>query len=448
MFNLIFIKMRKRNLFYALAAGMVLFCACSNDADIINEGNNSLNEEVQQLVLQVASSGDGLQTRAGRPLLSSEAKQDFKNLKVLVCKKSDGSIVADTLLTDWNTSSQEYTKGGQGKEKAIVLSGHNKLAAGEQFVVYAFGFDEESEYKDATGNTSIKELLATYGNGKAETEDAANKETVNTYNGNLILNGKGEEIFAGSVEFTVPSEANQGFNQSVVLHRQVAGVFTYIKDIPYLEGAVRLQLYAVTESDRLVLGNFLNSELEQNGGNVSSNVVNGFASSTKNETLVTEELLSDWFTEPAKNKDGLIDATNGNWKGDSQKFAGGSVFMGEFLNPFQKGSTTTFVLKLVKNNNDELRSWAIKLPTKDKATSLTAWDSGENKFAPVSSYTETENNYSVLRNHLYGVGTRTDDNPENPGTNPDDKPESLNNKQELTLRVNDNWEVIHNMEIE
>lgn len=440
--------MKKRNLFFALAAGMVMFSACSNDDDVINGGNNGVNEDVQRLVLQVASSGDGLQTRVVRPLLSSAAKQDFENLKVLVCEKNGGKIVADTLLTDWSTSSEEYTEGGHGQEKAIVLSGHNKLDAGAEIVVYAFGFDKDSEYKDATaGTTSIKNLLATYGNGKAETEDAANKETVNTYNGNLILNGKGEEIFAGSVEFTVPSEANQGFNQPVVLHRQVAGVFTYIKDIPYLEGATKLQLYAVTESDRLVLGNFLTSELEQNGGNVSSNVVNGFASSTKNETLVTEELLSNWFTDPAKNKDGLIDATD-NWSGDNQKFAEGSVFMGEFLNPFQKGSTTTFVLKLVKDNNDELRSWAIKLPTKDIATLLTAWNSGENKFVSVSSYTETVNNYSVLRNHLYGVGTRMKDEP---GTNPDpgiDEPESLNNKQELTLRVNDNWEVIHNMEIE
>lgn len=439
--------MKKRNLFFALAAGMVMFSACSNDDDVINGGNNGVNEDVQRLVLQVASSGDGLQTRAVRPLLSSAATQDFENLKVLVCKKSDGSIVADTLLTDWNTSSQEYTKGGHGQEKAIVLSGHNKLAAGEQFVVYAFGFDKDSKYKDATGNSSIKDLLATYGNGKAESTDLANKETVKQYNGNLILNGEGEEIFAGSVEFTVPAEANQGFNQPVVLHRQVAGVFTYIKEIPYLEGATKLQLYAVTESDRLVLGNFLTSELEQNGENVSSNVVNGFASSTKNETLVTEELLSDWFIDPAKNKDGLIDATD-NWSGDSQKFAEGSVFMGKFLNPFQKGATTTFVLKLVKDNNDELRSWAIKLPTKDIATSLTAWNSGENKFASVSSYTETVNNYSVLRNHLYGVGTRMKDEPETPGEPDIDEPESLNNKQELTLRVNDNWEVIHNMEIE
>lgn len=79
--------MKKRNLFFALAAGMVMFSACSNDDDVINGGNNGVNEDVQRLVLQVASSGDGLQTRAVRPLLSSAATQDFENLKVLVCKK-------------------------------------------------------------------------------------------------------------------------------------------------------------------------------------------------------------------------------------------------------------------------------------------------------------------------------------------------------------------------
>ena len=46
-------------------------------------------------------------------------------------------------------------------------------------------------------------------------------------------------------------------------------------------------------------------------------------------------------------------------------------------------------------------------------------------------------------------------NPGKPGVDPDpdlenpnDKPESLNNKQELVLKVNDNWEVIHGMELD
>ena len=67
--------------------------------------------------------------------------------------------------------------------------------------------------------------------------------------------------------------------------------------------------------------------------------------------------------------------------------------------------------------------------------------------------TDNTTTYNVVRNHLYGIGERALDNPENPDkptpdpSNPD-KPEPLNKKQELTLRVNDNWEVIHKMEIE
>ena len=75
-----------------------------------------------------------------------------------------------------------------------------------------------------------------------------------------------------------------------------------------------------------------------------------------------------------------------------------------------------------------------------------------------STITDTSaNTYSLVRNHLYGIGTRMNDeaNPGKPGVDPDpdpknpnDKPESLNNKQELVLKVNDNWEVIHGMELD
>ena len=61
------------------------------------------------------------------------------------------------------------------------------------------------------------------------------------------------------------------------------------------------------------------------------------------------------------------------------------------------------------------------------------------------------NNYSVVRNHLYNIGERDlGDNPgedPNPGTDPDDKPQDLNNET-LVLKVNDNWEAIHQMEID
>ena len=101
----------------------------------------------------------------------------------------------------------------------------------------------------------------------------------------------------------------------------------------------------------------------------------------------------------------------------------------------------------------EYATWTVKLPTTDKQTAkyiLKSW--GTDSFVSANC-TDNATAYNVVRNHLYGIGERTLDNPENPDnptpdpSNPD-KPEPLNKKQELTLRVNDNWEVIHKMEIE
>ena len=91
--------MKKSYFFSALAAGMVMFSACSSDNDLTNGGNGS-NDAVQQIVLQVANAGEGLQTRAGRPLLSSEAKQTIENVKVIICNESNNIVKEKTFTED------------------------------------------------------------------------------------------------------------------------------------------------------------------------------------------------------------------------------------------------------------------------------------------------------------------------------------------------------------
>lgn len=51
------------------------------------------NEAVQQIVLQVASSGDGLSTRAGRPLYSSQALQTIQNVCIVIYDDATKAIV-------------------------------------------------------------------------------------------------------------------------------------------------------------------------------------------------------------------------------------------------------------------------------------------------------------------------------------------------------------------
>lgn len=433
--------MKKSYFFSALAAGMVMFSACSSDNDLTNGGNGS-NDAVQQIVLQVANAGEGLQTRAGRPLLSSEAKQTIENVKVFICD-SNGKIAKVESYKNWSTSDSEpYTSNGHGREKVIKYTGDNKLGNGD-YTIYAYGFHNGTEYKEL--NTKI-----------------ANLAVGGTLDKDIILEctAVGEEIFAGSTaKFTI-DDKNKGFYQTVVLNRQVAGTFGYFESIPFVAGATKLQLVASNPNKSLVLGGFNSFDLTGNGtgndGHVNY-VVNGTTASDSKVIYTID--LKKWFKEiKDADNNGLIDAGD-NWENKAittgAKFKTGSVFGGSFLIPFQKNDNQTFVLQLVNDNGDVLKSWAVKLPSSDGQLSnynLSCWNSTSSAFA-TSSATDVADKYSVVRNHLYGIGERALDEPENPDkpdpdpSNPD-KPEPLNKKQELTLHVNDNWEVIHKMELE
>lgn len=433
--------MKKSYLFSAFAAGMVMLSACSNDGDLT--GGNESNNAVQEIVLQVANAGEGLQTRAGRPLLSSEAKQTIENVKVIICDKSN-NIVKEKTYTHWNedTDSKVYGKdgGAHGREATLTYTGDDKLPNGT-YTIYAFGYSNNSDYEDLT--TEMNKL----------TKDAA-------FSGNTILNlkngVKGEEIFAGSTAQFEINDNQKGFTQTVVLNRQVAGTFGYFDKIPYVAGATKLQLVASNGNTGLVLGGFNSFDLTGNGtgndGNVNY-VVNG-TTAAKDNVIYTIN-LKDWFTDVKDvDKNGLIDDTN--WKIPAgytkATFAKGSVFGGTFLIPFQKNDNQTFVLQLVNNNGDVVKSWAVKLPSTDGQLSeytLSYWNTSATTpvFAKTPGTKDEADKYSVVRNHLYGIGKRSLDKPTTPGTDPD-KPEPLNKKQELTLRVNDNWEVIHQMELE
>lgn len=298
-----------------------------------------------------------------------------------------------------------------------------------------------------------------------------------TFNENMVLSFKenaankiGEEIFAGQMTLTVAE--GKGFKEPIVLNRQVAGAFAYVKDIPYMEGAKYLKLVASAQNESLVLGNFNSVDLANNGSNTGESVkyvVNGTEGKSGSDPYEICTIdLNEWFTT-IKDEDGdnLIDAGE-NWKnprrpsdspvaGTYPTFQKGSVFGGEFVIPFAHvDGKQTLTLQLTKdkvNNEEVLRSWKVNLNSEDVQLNkeITYWNSDWN-----STITDTSaNTYSLVRNHLYGIGKRVNDDPGN-GTDPEpetpdpdkDKPESLNNKQELVLKVNDNWEVIHGMELD
>lgn len=446
--------MKKNYLLGMALMASLSFYSCDKEVVYVQDGNGveSVTDGAQIITLQVENGGDGLATRAGRPLYSAEAKQTIENVKLWICDNTD-KVVYVKEISNWNTDgSTVYTTGGHGRQTTIELKDGDKLAEGT-YKVYAVGYSSNSDYTlDAVTNV---------------VEDG-------NFSENMVLslsNTVGEEIFAGQMELSV--EDGKGFKKPIVLNRQVAGAFAYVKDIPYMADAKYLKLVASAQNQSLVLGNFNSVDLTGNGSGNTGNVkyvVNGENGKSGSETYEISSIdLTQWFTNIADNDgDNLIDAGD-NWKNPYSSeghptFQKGSVFGGEFVIPFAHvDRKQTLTLQLTNEGGTVLRSWKVNLSSSDEqlAQTITCWNSEAEDWS-TSLSGETSNTYSLVRNHLYGIGNRMNDHadptdpgkdpdPEVPGEKPDpdkDKPESLNNKQELVLRVNDNWEVIHGMELD
>ena len=479
--------MKKGLVFSSAILATMALASCSSN-EVFDGGDGSQASSGQVIEIAVENAGSGLESRSGRPLYSSEAAQDIDNVKVVIVDAS-GNVAAEEMIENWMTSDKVIAyddASGHGRKIRIELTGDDKIADGD-YTVYAIGYSGDTSYK--VGTESLHGFLnsVTKGSSKDLKDLALINQNTNR--------AQAEEIFAGSTTLNV---VNKKFSQGVTLHRQVAGIFTYVKNIPYIfnkDGVVgtKLQLVAAKTNLNLILGNFYGMTLSNNGNQDASkepnklmNVVNGTADRGGVEKVVYTIDLNDWFKELKDvNNDGILDRyeykqdESGKLvedKGDGKQiwknplrgvgqdqpaaatFVKGSAFGGEFIIPFQQVSgTVTFQLRMVNAaENQVLRTWSISLPDDDLIkSSILQWWSGS-AWTYQENITESKSNYSVLRNHLYGVGTKDSADPDTDGTNPDpetptpdvDDPQDLNTKQDIMLQVNDNWEVIHKMEVE
>lgn len=459
--------MKKRSLFVAayLAMGAaVMFSSCSNEDDVINGGNSNGNELEQVLKLQVSNTDNTVKTR-GRDLYSSEAKQSIDKVRVVIYQEGqDGNLTVHAIKDFDNWSSDDvssiYETNGHGREAAWALKGEEKLDEGQTYKVVALG----------------------YSNGDYTNKSISDFTSLTTTTGTLSLpltpaiaeNGIGaEEIFAGELtELKVGDNGTLTFGQTnaqpvVTLHRQVAGTFGYFTNIPAKDAtgkykATKLRLVAANVNTKLVLGQFNSSFTETDAG--VKYVVNGLISSTATKVNfnnvgqgyeVYSIDLEQWFTNGDENQDGFY-GQGDTWTNlitdDKAKFKDGSVFAGEFLIPSQcVDGQSTFELQLIGkpiNGGDEeviIKHWNIKnSEQKDKKATIV---SGTDNFTwGEASTADSETSYSIVRNHLYTLGHKSSDDST---TDPDpDEPEDLSKNQDLVIKVNDNWEVIHKMEID
>lgn len=161
--------------------------------------------------------------------------------------------------------------------------------------------------------------------------------------------------------------------------------------------------------------------------------------------------LSGFWAIPASNK--------------GQQLVAGSVFAGEFLIPFaQKAGKNTFELQLLDKDGQILDHWNVRIPEGEKYTKPGDGGVPTGVIATADSDISTSI-YNVFRNHVYSLGLKAQDtdnggpvDPTDPTTpEPDPKPEPDDDKDEpsdlsvgqnLLINVNDQWEIIHQMEID
>lgn len=484
--------MKKSYLFSAFAAGMVMLSACSSDNDLTG-GNNS-DDAVQQIVLQVANAGDGLQTRAGRPLYSSEALQTIENVRVLVYRDDAATegvaAPAKTIVLDkklnW-TDSKTYENANNsdhGRQLTIFLKGGEKLTEGK-YKIMAVGYSNKSDYK-----YSLEGF-------EANAESLTGKNQVYTdIKATLKAGTKAEEVFAGDAEIKINDKQEvlnntTGENGVVVtMHRQVAGGLGYFTNIPAkVDGAKAkyLRLVMRKSNDVLTFNNFNSSFISDKEDNsVKKYVVNGTASKNpfaadacfkgateKNGYVLYSIDLEKWFPKGDANNDGVLgyddykkgkdagltDENNIYWKHPKDvntTVVKGSVFAGNFIIPFEMESgKNTMELQLLDEKNNILMIWNVTIPKADL-----------NKDNAKGVVDESESVFNVVRNHMYNLGIKKvqggnpdpehpdpdpkpDPDPDpNPGPDPDHKPEDLSKGQNLILKVNDNWEAIHQLIID
>lgn len=443
----------KKCMFFALAASSLLFSACSSDDAVVStEGQN---EAVQQIVLQVASSGDGLSTRAGRPLYSSEALQTIQHVRVLIYNADTKAIVKDE-NKDWKTSTT-YTN--HGRELTLTYKGEQRLGEGN-YKVMAVGYSDNSDYTYSLDVTGAAALTGTYSDITA-TLKAADKAA--------------EEVFAGDAELKIGDDQNitnltpgEKNGVAVTLHRQVAGSFGYFQNIPASvngKAAATLRLVVRDKNDKLTFNNF-NSSFTDAATSTIKYYVNGSKSPSaatadakfKNneEGYVLYSInLNTWFPKGDENSDGVLNAQDTHWKhadGVNTQVVKGSVFGSSFVIPFNLTSgKSTMELQLLDAEGNIIKFWTVSIPTSDVNTDDTKGVTDENASI-----------FNVVRNHMYNLGVKTsngtpDPDPSNPTPKPDpdpdkpkpgtDQPEDLTKSQNLILKVNDNWEAIHQMEL-
>lgn len=404
-----------KNYLYVSAVGAILLAACSND-DTVPLGGEEAVQPGSAITLTVNSSGDGLSTRAGRPVNSSEAANNVTAVRLYIYNPSGTDVTNAALAAGtqnpvlWTAGpSDSATPGNNQNHKASQTVKLNKLATNGVYTVVAYGYNTALDYTITAGTSADDSFIATLPAATNESELFAGKATFNVVNGNI----------------------QAGTTSEVELRRHVAGLLGYFKNVPILypnpvsglpTPVAFVRVYASSHATSFTFPSVLN--VNGTGNNTKTRVLDLGLS-----TLITDYLaqvtaagtnLTKVFSIPAISTGTTATVPN-------------SILKGRFLVPFaQVTGATTFTVQLEDASGTVLKTWDVV------NNALT----GDKKI------------YDVRRNYFYSIGQKVkassiDGGTTDPGSTDDnDNPIDLSQETVITVTVNDAWDTIYNLGIE
>ena len=406
-----------KNYLYVSAVGAMLLAACSND-DTVPLSGEDVVQPGSAITLTVNSGGDGLNTRAGRPVNSSEAANNVTVVRLYIYNPSGTDVTNAALAAGtqnpvlWTAGPSDSATPGDNPNPAHKASQTvklNKLATNGVYTVVAYGYNTALDYNITAGTSADDSFTAALPAATNESELFAGKATFNVINGNI----------------------QAGTSSEVELRRHVAGLLGYFKNVPVLypnpvgglpTPVAFVRVYASSHATSFTFPSVLN--------------VNGTGNNTK--TKVLEFGLNTLITDYA----GQITAAGTNLtkvfnipaiSTGTTATVPNSILNGKFLVPFaQVAGATTFTVQL----DDAL------------GTVRKTWDVVNN------ALTGDKKIYDVRRNYFYSLGQKvkassTDGGTPDPGTTDDnDNPIDLSQETVITVTVNDAWDTIYNLGIE
>lgn len=434
----------KKNVFKMSAfALMMALAACSNEEITTTQGGEEAllaSEDVIEIGLTNTSS------RAARPVCSSAADNNVNKVVFKFYESTDGSVwsassasikeVIDNTVASYSSDVLTYKTADEDETVPGTTDNYSKkvrlkmqnLTANRKYRIVAYGYNETFPYGTVSEDVTTKGLL---------------KSGSFTESTNFSV----EEVFAGSVDVkTKETVAKFTTTPSIVLERQVAGMLAYFKNVPvFLPDATG----ALAKVEKVVVkANAKSTGFQFPAALMSANKdLNGLNTTTTATTLLTFTITSD-------NASNFSNANEGDtyiFSKDSKKYVladgmtaptdlkllDNTLFGGRFILPYASHvDSQTLTVELQKGDGTALRT--LKVKTNNTSGGIDAYK------------------YDIRCNNFYSIGKKlaTDDTDGTPDPDPDpetedpDEPVDLSATDEITVTINDAWEVLHNMDVE